>query len=99
MLGQNIFITARDTFSWEIEMSDKVDETISRARRMSEQVGESVHEQTDKLSKTMREQQKQVDDFVHEKPYIAMGIGFLAGLVLGIILCCPKRRYRERTLD
>ena len=80
-------------------MSDKVDETISRARRMSEQVGESVHKGSEALNKTMREQQKQIDEFVHEKPYMAMGIGFLAGLVLGVVLCGPKRRYRERALD
>ena len=80
-------------------MSDKVDETISRARRLSEHVGESVHKGSEELNKAMREQQKQIDDFVHEKPYMAMGIGFLAGLVLGVVLCGPKRRYRERALD
>ena len=58
---------------------------------MSEQVGESIHERTDELSKAMREQQKIIDEFVHEKPYIALGFGFLAGLVLGAVLFGHKR--------
>ena len=78
-----------------IEMSDKVDETISSARKMADKVGESIHERTDELSKTMLEQQKRIDDFVHEKPYMALGIGFLAGLVLGVVLCGHKRRCRD----
>ena len=76
-------------------MSDKVDETISRARRISEQVGKSVHKGSEELNKTMREQQKQIDDFVHEKPYMAMGIGFMAGLGLGVVLWGLTRRHRD----
>ena len=76
-------------------ISDKVNETISSAHRMSEQVGESIHERTDELSKTMGEQQKRVDDFIHEKPYMAMGIGFLAGLGLGIVLGHLTRGRRD----
>ena len=76
-------------------MSDKVDETISRARRMSEKVGESIHERTDEISKTMLEQKNQIDDFIHEEPYMALGIGFLAGLGLGIVLGHLTRRRRD----
>ena len=95
MLELNIFIASRDTFQLSIEMSEKVDETISRARRMSEKVDESVHERIDELSKTLLEQQKLIDEFVHEKPYMAMGIGFLAGLGLGVVLCGLTRRSRD----
>jgi ElaB/YqjD/DUF883 family membrane-anchored ribosome-binding protein len=75
-------------------MSDKVDETISRARRAGEKIDKSVHDHIDESSETMREQQKLFDDFVHEKPYTAMGIGVLAGLGLGFILCGLLRRNR-----
>jgi ElaB/YqjD/DUF883 family membrane-anchored ribosome-binding protein len=76
-------------------MSNKIDETILRARGISEKVGESIHEQTDELSKTILERQKQVDDFVHEEPYMAMGISFLAGLGLGVVLFGLTRRSRD----
>ncbi|MDQ1279152.1 MAG: hypothetical protein QG670_412 [Thermoproteota archaeon] len=84
-----------ETKSSARRMSDKVDETISSARRMSQEVGESIHERTDDLSKVIHEQQKNIDDFVYEKPYMAMGIGFLAGLILGAVLCGHKRRCRD----
>ena len=80
-----------ETKSSARRISDKVNETVSSAHRMSEQVGESINERTEELRKTMREQQKQIDEFVHEKPYIALGIGFLAGVVLGVVLCGHKR--------
>ena len=76
-------------------MSNKIDETISRARGISEKVGESVHKGSEELTKTMHERQKQVDDFVHEEPYMAMGISFLAGLGLGVVLFGLTRRSRD----
>ena len=95
MLDPNIFITSSDTYYVSIEMSEKVDETVERARRMSEKIDESVHERIDDLSKTMLEQQKLIDDFVHEKPYVSMGVGFLAGLGLGIVLGHLTRGRRD----
>jgi ElaB/YqjD/DUF883 family membrane-anchored ribosome-binding protein len=95
MLELNIFITSSDTYYVSIEMSEKVDETIARARRMSEKIDESVHERIDDLSKTMLEQQKLIDDFIHEKPYVSMGVGFLAGLGLGIVLGHLTRGRRD----
>jgi len=62
---------------------------------MSEKVDESVHDQIEMLTKTMREQQKIIDEFVHEKPYMAIGIGVLAGLGLGVVLCGLARRSRD----
>jgi ElaB/YqjD/DUF883 family membrane-anchored ribosome-binding protein len=62
---------------------------------MSERVGDSIHERIDESNKTMLEQQKLVDDFVHENPYMAMGIGLLAGLGLGVLLSGLTRRRRD----
>jgi ElaB/YqjD/DUF883 family membrane-anchored ribosome-binding protein len=76
-------------------MSNKVDETVSRARKMSEEVDESVHEKIDMLSKKMLEQQKIIDNFVHEKPYMAIGIGVLAGVGIGALLCGLMCRHRD----
>jgi ElaB/YqjD/DUF883 family membrane-anchored ribosome-binding protein len=73
-------------------MSDKVDQTITSARRMSEKVDESIHEQIKELSKIVLEQQKLMDDYIHDKPYMAMGFGVLAGLGLGVVLCGLTRR-------
>lgn len=78
-----------------IEMANKVDETISSARRMSEKVGDSIHEQIDESRARSREQRKLVDDFVNENPYMAMGIGLLAGLGLGLVLSGLTRRHRD----
>jgi ElaB/YqjD/DUF883 family membrane-anchored ribosome-binding protein len=76
-------------------MSEKVDETIARARRMSEKIDVSIHERIEDLNKIMLEQQKLIDDYVHEQPYMAMGVGLLAGLGLGFLLCGRTRRRRD----
>ena len=76
-------------------MANKVDETVSHARKVSAEVDESVHEKIDMLSKKLLEQEKVIDSFVHEKPYMAIGIGVLAGVGIGALLCGIFGRHRD----
>jgi ElaB/YqjD/DUF883 family membrane-anchored ribosome-binding protein len=76
-------------------MSNKVDETVSHARKAAAEVDESVHEKIDMLSKKLLEQEKVIDSFVHEKPYMAIGIGVLAGVGIGALLCGIFGRHRD----
>ena len=76
-------------------MANKVDETVSHARKVSAEVDESVHEKIDMLSKKLLEQEKVIDSFVHEEPYKAVGLGVLAGVGIGFILCSLMCRHRD----
>ena len=76
-------------------MANKVDETVSHARKVSAEVDESVHEKIEMLSKKLLEQEKVIDSFVHEKPYMAIGIGVLAGVGIGALLCGIFGRHRD----
>jgi len=50
---------------------------------------QKIEERVDQGMKDMQsrlmEQKKVVDEFVKEKPYIALGIAFIAGLTLGCL--------------
>ena len=76
-------------------MANKVDETVSHARKMEEKASEYAHDQYDVMSKKMREKQEMIDSFVHEKPYMAIGIGVLAGVGIGALLCGIFGRHRD----
>ena len=76
-------------------MANKVDETVSHARKMEEKANEYAHEQYDVMSKKMREKQEMIDSFVHEEPYKAIGMGVLAGVGIGFILCSLMCRRRD----
>jgi ElaB/YqjD/DUF883 family membrane-anchored ribosome-binding protein len=76
-------------------MSDKVDETVSRARKMGEKAKEFANDEYDSMSKKMREKQEMMDSFVHEEPYKAIGIGVLAGIGIGFVLCSLMCRRRD----
>jgi ElaB/YqjD/DUF883 family membrane-anchored ribosome-binding protein len=47
------------------------------------------------MSKKMREKQEMIDSFVHEEPYKAIGMGVLAGVGIGFILCSLMCRRRD----
>ena len=76
-------------------MSDKVDDSMARAQKLGEKVDEDVHEKIDELSQKIRKQQQKIDYFIHEKPYMAIGISFVSGFTLGLILRSLKRRCRD----
>jgi ElaB/YqjD/DUF883 family membrane-anchored ribosome-binding protein len=76
-------------------MSKKVDETVSSVRKMEEKANEYAHDQYDVMSKRMREKQEMIDSFVHEEPYKAIGMGVLAGVGIGFILCSLICRRRD----
>jgi ElaB/YqjD/DUF883 family membrane-anchored ribosome-binding protein len=76
-------------------MSKKVDETVSSARKAAEEVNEYAHDQYDAMSKGMREKREMIDSFVHEEPYKAIGMGVLAGVGIGFILCGLMCRRRD----
>jgi ElaB/YqjD/DUF883 family membrane-anchored ribosome-binding protein len=76
-------------------MSKKVDETVSSARKIEEKANEYAHDQYDVMSKRMREKQEMIDSFVHEEPYKAIGMGVLAGVGIGFILCSLMCRRRD----
>lgn len=76
-------------------MANKVDETVSHARKMEEKANEYAHDKYEAMSKKMREKQEMIDSFVHEDPYKAIGIGVLAGVGIGFILCGLMCRHRD----
>ena len=57
-----------------------------------EKIEEEMEEKIKDLNVKIMEQKKVIDDFVKEKPYVAMGIGFVAGLGFGLILSLVKSR-------
>jgi ElaB/YqjD/DUF883 family membrane-anchored ribosome-binding protein len=76
-------------------MSNKTDETVSSARRMGEKAKEYANDQYEVMSKMMHDQQEMIDSFVHEEPYKAIGIGVLAGVGIGFVLCSLMCRHRD----
>jgi ElaB/YqjD/DUF883 family membrane-anchored ribosome-binding protein len=70
-------------------LRDRVNQTVSSAKSAMSEVGEGA---ADAIKNAM----VSADDFVHENPWVAIGVvagiagavGFLAGLV-----AAPKRRY------
>jgi len=76
-------------------MSDNVKEVVRRARKVSEDVDESAHEQMDKLNTRMHEEGTRIDSFIHDEPYKAMAIGVLAGVGIGALLWSLMCRRRD----
>jgi ElaB/YqjD/DUF883 family membrane-anchored ribosome-binding protein len=72
-------------------MSDQIEETVSRARKMGEKANKYVHDEYDSMNKEMHKKQKMIDSLIHEEPYMAIGVGLLAGFGLGVILCSLTR--------
>ena len=60
-------------------LKEKLQEKLSRAQsKLSDFEHQAAHE--------VKHRDKQADEYVHEKPYYAMGFAALAGLVVGILL-------------
>lgn len=76
-------------------MAKKVDEAVASVHKMEEKASEYAHDQYDVMRKGMRERQEMIDSFVHEEPYKAIGMGVLAGVGIGFILCSLMCRRRD----
>lgn len=57
-----------------------------------EQIEEKMEEKIKSLNIKLMEQKKVIDEFVKEKPYVVLGIGFVAGLGFGLLLSLVKSR-------
>ena len=76
-------------------MAKKVDEAVASAHKMEEKASEYAHDQYDVMSKRMHEEKKMIDSFIREEPYKAVGMGVLAGVGIGFILCSLMCRRRD----
>ena len=76
-------------------MAKKVDEAVASTHKMEEKASEYAHDQYDVMSKRMRDKQELIDSFVREEPYKAIGMGVLAGVGIGFILCSLMCRRRD----
>jgi len=61
-------------------MSESMD-VQKEIQKIEERVDQGMKEMQSRLM----EQKKVVDEFVKEKPYLALGIAFIAGLTLGCL--------------
>jgi len=61
-------------------LKEKLKAQLGRAQKQFSELEGSVVERT-------RQAAAQTDDLVHSKPYHAMGIAAVAGLILGALLC------------
>ncbi|MBN1682034.1 hypothetical protein JW865_00590 [Candidatus Bathyarchaeota archaeon] len=65
---------------------------IEKIEEEMDEIEEEIEEKIKDLNVKLMEQKKVIDDFVKEKPYVAMGLGFVAGLGFGLILSLVKSR-------
>lgn len=67
-------------------MSERID-VQKELQRIEEKVEQGMKEMQSRLM----DQKKVVDEFVREKPYMALGIAFIAGLTLGCLAAVVGR--------
>lgn len=66
--------------------SGEVDQKTKQARERLEESLASAHQAYEAFETTLKEQVQGADKLVRDKPYQAMGLTFVAGLLLGWIM-------------
>ncbi|MGA0164079.1 MAG: hypothetical protein ACO3LE_07525 [Bdellovibrionota bacterium] len=96
-INEALKILDEAAFEKQKEIKKMIGRNYRNLRSMMEEVGEEaqeelgfvsekLHEWQDKAKERAKEVGRQVDDQVHEKPWLYIGGAALAGLVLGALL-------------
>lgn len=66
---------------------DKATELRERAMEAMDRTREGLHEAQDAIIRRGRRAARATDDYVHDKPWQAIGAAGLVGLVIGALMC------------
>jgi len=64
----------------------KADQLHAASRARTEAIAEQMNDMLHDVGETLKKDEQHLEEFIRERPLPALGIAFLAGLVLGVTL-------------